>query len=1377
MRLKCLELHGFKSFADKTKIDFHAGVTGIVGPNGCGKSNVVDGVRWALGETSAKALRGGEMADVIFNGTDKRKPHSMAEVSLTFSDCESSLGVDFNEICITRRVYRDGKSEYEMNGTTCRLKDINKMFMDTGVGRSAYSIMEQGKIDMLLSAKPEDRRQVFEEAAGITKSKSEKKEALRKLEYTEANLLRVTDVLVEMKRQMGSMHRQATKARKYQELHEDVLILDSHLSYKRFHEMGAEKSELETSVASLRLRQADLEARIHDDEVQVSADRMELRELDMQLSNLRHQLNEVQNQVQSADSRIGFNTERQRELENLIAQNSGDVSSNEQRLLNQEEELKSADSALISIRENIERQKEQIEEHSRITAAAREERARIERTLREARQSMHNAEGIIISAQAEIGSHTGQETADRTRQEHLQRDVDNLHAERETKQAEEAETKRQLAELQQEIESHELLLGQREKELQAAEIELEAINKRLQASARLHSERSSRAQVLRQLLAEGEGLEKGTQAVLKGLNRPEFFKGGTRGLLSGFLEVEREFIPAVEASLGTSLHAVLVANTILAEGIIDVLTKNQLGEAVILPEDLLRQTSETQMLTLPEGAVTWALDKVKVRDSVRPLVHQLLANVLIVPDLATAVRLKRDHPEVAFATMSGEFISSEGAMRGGVSKDKAGSILQRQAELTDLDADVTRLERELEFLETEKLAGQDTLRSNKVQLDEQREILQIRRVGGSTLAGQLTLIARELQAFASKLEGLSWEQAELTKRQDALTRKMEEAVARRARAEEELEGRQDEAATLECAMDFAARNEADAAELLGELRTALAVEQRAEQALNEQRAPMDSRLRELSEVIARRRREIESYHDRIRTATSENELLQETVAAGRVQLEELSMLGESRMDDRNGLMESITHREASTSEVRREISRFAEQRGNEEVRVERIGLRMENLAAYAIERYRIDLNTFEQDIHALLTAIQNQKFPRRRADRRALFEKNPISTSTATIGGSVESIGDATDGRCGTADGKCGPADEKCEVTDALFEVTDPAFEPSEEQIVPADEEIPSFAPVAEFSAAEEPTPDEPEICLDPEMAALLEEGPDWEFVESTVTDLKQRLDAMGPVNLDSIQEYEELEERHNFLQNESDDLAKAKVELLAVIQRINTETKKRFADTFYQVRDNFRVTFKELFGQAGQADLILVNEADPLESGIEVIAKPPGKKPTSITLLSGGERSMTAVALLFSIYMVKPSPFCILDELDAPLDESNIGRFLKMLDKFIEKSQFVIVTHNKRTMRRADVLYGVTMEEFGVSKPVGMKLSAEADRPRDQYTAPPEATEAETAEATPESDGKGEAAAERAAAMHAAEGEPAEEPAEFAGTGVRDDAEVPVGA
>lgn len=1263
MRLKCLDLHGFKSFADKTRIDFHEGVTGIVGPNGCGKSNVVDAVRWALGETSAKALRGGEMADVIFNGTDKRKPVSMAEVSLTFSDCERELGVDFNEVCISRRVFRDGKSEYELNGNACRLKDINKLFMDTGVGRSAYSIMEQGKIDMLLSAKPEDRRQVFEEAAGITKSKSEKKEALRKLEYTEANLLRVTDILTEMKRQIGSMQRQASKARRYQELHRDVLVLDSHLSYKRYHELGAERSELETSIASLRGRQTELEDCIHEDEVQLSADRMELRELENMLTSLRHQLNDRQNHIHAAEGRIGFNGERERELEGLISQNMHDVETNTDRLMHQEEELKSADSALNAIRENIGRQREQIEEHARITQAAREEKIRIERALREARQCMHNAEGIIISAQAEITSHTSQAETDRARQDQLQRDAETLNAERENRLAEESEIKQRIEELRGEIEGHETLLQQREKELQAVEIGLEQTARKLQEVSRMHSERASRADVLRQMIAHGEGLEKGTQAVLKGLDDPEFFHGGIRGLLSQFIEVNREHIPAIEAALGANLQAVLVANSLMAENIIDILTRNQLGQALVLPEDLLRTNGEYQMLTPPEGGLAWAADTVQAKDSVRTMVHQLLANVLIVPDLGTALRLKKENPEIAFATLNGEFVSIEGAVSGGVAADKSGSILQRQVELKDLEEEASRLEMHLALLEAGREKQQEQQRTLKGQLDEQREILQSRRVQESQLQGQQSLFAREIQALTSRGESLQWEQSELARRQEALARKNEEAVARRARAEEELESRRDDASQLEADLEASVRNEADTVELLNELRTAQAVELRAEQAMQEQRGPMTGRVQELHEAIARRRREIESYQERINHARQENDRLHEEIASVRGLVEEMIQRIESQTEDRARRVESVTARESKLAVARREISAFAEQRGREEVRATQVTLRMENLHSYALERYRVDLTTFEQDVHALLSSISSQKAARSRSGRRqaALAEKTERSAER----------GDA-------------------EAADAA------RLDPSES----GSDSSESGEPLAEVI--------EEDDCS---LIVNIEEEVDWEFVEVSVAELRQRLDSMGPVNLDAIQEYEELEERHNFLQKELDDLSNAKEELLNIIQRINDETKKRFTETFYQVRDNFRSTFKELFGAGAQADLVLVNEQDPLESGIEVIAKPPGKKPTSITLLSGGERSMTAVALLFSIYMVKPSPFCILDELDAPLDESNIGRFLKMLDRFIEKSQFVIVTHNKRTMRRADVLYGVTMEEFGVSKPVGMKLTESEGR------------------------------------------------------------------
>ena len=333
MHLKSLKLHGFKSFANRTEFEFHPGVTGVVGPNGCGKSNVVDAIRWVLGETSAKALRGGEMADVIFNGTDKRKPVGMAEVTLTLTDCEESLGVEYNEVALTRRVFRDGKSEYRLNGTVCRLKDIHELLMDTGIGRTAYSIMEQGKIDLLLSSKPEDRRTVFEEAAGITKFKSQKKEALRKLDYTEANLLRVNDIIEEVKRQINSVNRQASKARRYKELLVDVSTLDTHYSHRKYEELDAERSELKTSITSLLNEVSEQQKSIGSKEQDIIVAREALTSLDSEIGKSREELIGKQNKINSSKSRIQFNEERQSELNDLISQNSTDIKKLKKRLV------------------------------------------------------------------------------------------------------------------------------------------------------------------------------------------------------------------------------------------------------------------------------------------------------------------------------------------------------------------------------------------------------------------------------------------------------------------------------------------------------------------------------------------------------------------------------------------------------------------------------------------------------------------------------------------------------------------------------------------------------------------------------------------------------------------------------------------------------------------------------------------------------------------------------------------------------------------------------------------------------------------------------------------------------------------------------------
>ena len=415
MRLKSLKLHGFKSFANRTEFEFHPGVTGVVGPNGCGKSNVVDAIRWVLGETSAKALRGGEMADVIFNGTDKRKPVGMAEVTLTLSDCEDALGLDFNEVALTRRVFRDGKSEYRLNGNICRLKDIHELLMDTGIGRTAYSIMEQGKIDLLLSSRPEDRRTVFEEAAGITKFKSQKREALRKLEYTEANLLRVTDIIEEVKRQINSLNRQASKARRYQELLVDVKTLDTHFSHRKFEEFDAERSELNTSIQSLSGEISESQNSISEKEQAIINARNSLSSLEGDISKRREQLLDNQNKINSSKSRIEFNNERQAELDNLITQNSEDISKTQETLSKEKTELDSTSESLLRITENLDHQKQQLRDHEKKTADLREKRSDLELNLQEISESKATQLAQLAQVKAELGSFSSMSETDNER--------------------------------------------------------------------------------------------------------------------------------------------------------------------------------------------------------------------------------------------------------------------------------------------------------------------------------------------------------------------------------------------------------------------------------------------------------------------------------------------------------------------------------------------------------------------------------------------------------------------------------------------------------------------------------------------------------------------------------------------------------------------------------------------------------------------------------------------------------------------------------------------------------------------------------------------------------------------------------------------------
>jgi chromosome segregation protein len=1241
MYLKTLELHGFKSFADKTVFAFAEGVTGIVGPNGCGKSNVVDAIRWVLGETSAKALRGGEMADVIFNGTEKRKPLGMAEVTLTMADCEDALKVDFNEVAITRRVFRDGHSEYRINGTLCRLKDINDMLMDTGIGRTAYSIMAQGQIDQILSSKPEERRAVFEEAAGITKFKREKKEALRKLEYTEANLLRVSDVLAEQERRINSLKRQVAKARRYQALAADTRVLDSHLGHKKFVELTAERDELLTSIRALEARATELEMQIPGKEQAVAEARAEARVFEGELAELRQRSNEHRNALNSAQGRIAFNEERQAELDSRIRQNHEDIFSTREKLAQQEFDFIAANESLDQLNRLIAEKEIQFTKAEERTQQTRQERERIEASLRESRSEANRTHTLIATMQAKIESALAQldGTRERARQlaeeeVHLNLELLEFRAEQSRLTANVLAAGAQLTELEDAFQSAERAYQHSRGNLDAARTAAIVSNKEL-------ARRSARFEAVRHLVDSGEGFEKGTRNVIQGLDQPDHFKPGIRGVLASFIEVDNTCARAIEAALGSHLQAVLVHDQAIAEAIIERLMDKQLGLAAVLPESFVPCAAGTQMEALPSGATAWALDRIKTDKRIAGVIERLLERVLIVPDLATALRLRQAHRGVTFVTLGGVMLSSEGVLRGGTAAGGSTSVLELRNEARALEVEVAALTAADEAARARVAELEAQLERQHEEVEVSRDRLQRQKVEFSTLQGQLSLATREVENFETKAENVRWERGELEHREQAAAQNREHLEAELTASRERLEALENESRRLQSEADAAVRREQDLIAALNELRTELAVERRAKQSAEEQQLPMEARLSELREVSIRRETEIESFTQRIEAASTENARLAGECASHHATCETLQAEIESRAAGRAVLLESIETAETQLAAIRRDHAKTTELKGREEVAATKLDLHLENLTHTIHERYQIDLSTFEPDAHALLASITTQKSLQARSGRQMLVTGDPSGENS--------------------------------------------------------DDDISTMVIDATGSA-------------DLEIPGDMTGEPDWHFVEFIVTDIKRRLDAMGPVNLDAIEEFEELEERYTFLRNQHHDLVTSKPELLEVIDRINIETQRLFSETFAQVRVNFRDMFKELFGEKSQADLTLIDEGDPLESGIDVIAKPPGKKLQSITLLSGGERSMTAVALLFSIYMIKPSPFCVLDELDAPLDESNIARFVKVLDRFIDRSQFIIVTHSKRTMARADVMYGVTMEEFGVSKPVGMRLTTSDD-------------------------------------------------------------------
>jgi chromosome segregation protein len=1232
MHLQSLELVGFKSFADKTIFEFHEGVTAIVGPNGCGKSNVLDAVRWVLGEQSAKALRGGEMADVIFNGTESRKPLGFGEVSLTFTNCGSELGVDWHDVRVTRRVYRDGNSEYLLNKTVCRLRDIQSLFADTGVGRSAYSIMEQGKIDLILSSRPEDRRTVFEEAAGITKYKTQKREALRKLEATEANLLRIGDIIKEVKRQIGSLQRQAGKARRYQTLLADLQVLDTHHSRRQLDDLQAESERGRAEVARLVEAERSAHEKIETSENQLAEKRGRLDEIDSEIGDARAEVQRVQSDLAALRNRIDFNRQRAQELEELIARYESDIASAETKRSEQESQLHEADALIAKTNQLLETKNREVEQLTEMLQSARAERAQKEEELHSLEMSLSKSESRMTGLQNELTGIVARRDATAARILELSRSFDEATRHVEQTRADLARAQSAMKSQQQTAEELRQALRTAEEQTQQHRGNLAEAEKEIIRVERLLAEKQARLEVLRQMTAEGEGLEKGSQAILKGLDDPDRIRPAIAGALVASLNVDREFVPALEAALGRSMHAVVLQNTDLAAEIFSTLTEKKLGQAALAIPALSAGVAFPPPSKLPGGALAWAIEKVDAPDTLAPLVRQLLRDVAIVSDLATALELKKRAGNLQFATLRGEFISVEGIIFGGSPIAAGDSLLGRKAILTTLEQEWESLETERGALITACEQSKEKLEAANLAVDAARQNHEAAHQSQSQAGVEILSAERAVQDAEQKLAGLQTEKS-------TLEQQVQSADARIAQLEQDLESLRknfDEEQTRKSAAEEERENartqEEDAAEKLNELRLAVATERQRHESLVNHRQPMAAREAELADLVAARRSDIATYQDRLARQATESQEAEVRISEQTSALEDAGKSVAGLTGERSSRLAAVNEQESQLRGLRDSLNDLRDLRGKQEVRQTQLQLRTENLAEHVMRRYQVDLHSFTTDA--------------------LVFQKTlSVVTKRRAGGSSAEPVLSRAEGSLDADNGS---------------EATTSSASPAEQPIHPDDANL-----------------------------------------EQLIADLTRQLDNMGPVNLEAVHEYDELEERYRFLETQNSDLVAARREVLDVIARINSTTQKLFAETFEQVRVNFREMFRELF-DGGRADLSLQDENDPLNCGIEITARPPGKQLQSVSLLSGGERTMTAVALLFAIYMVRPSPFCILDEMDAPLDESNINRFIRVLERFVSQSQFIIITHNKRTIAKADILYGVTMEERGVSKLVGMKLSGD---------------------------------------------------------------------
>ena len=1248
MYLKALKLHGFKSFADPTTLRFEPGVTAVVGPNGCGKSNIADGIRWVLGEQSAKALRGGKMQDVIFEGTDHRRAAQLCEVSLLLTECEQQLGSEFHEIEIMRRVHRDGGSEYFFNGQSCRLKDIQKLFMDTGVGRTSYSIMAQGQIDQILSSKPEERRAVFEEAAGITKYKSQRREAMNKLALTEQNLARVADVITEVGRQIGSLKRQASKALRYKRISFRLRHLSLAHSAHQHAKLAISIAELEEKLSGLRQAAEERRTRLEREqgnleEMKADRSRLHQRAQDSQQAvfDLKSQREQAENganlaqikrlgladRLASSRDNLGELGMQMRELSDQVDTGAQDkeeqltlLGSSDAVFQNRNRELAVVDGELTTIEEELKQTKFTLLQMESTIARLRTDTMGYEVEQRTSVQRHDLLMQQFEGAQQELAAAV-----------RMGEEID-LRAE---------EAMQEKSKFEQESQEIQQKISETTREFRDGQRVLQEIDRGL-------AQRTARLKLLQQLQEKWEGFGAGAKAVLQG-RLSEAVADAKVTPITKNLEVTPQAGKAVEALLGSAVEAIHVADITTARRVLAQLERDEIGSAVFQVDGMGTPSSTATELPPFLRPATSALVNM---DESHPAAA-LLSTCFIADDLNAFLDFWQANPSFTFlavATRKGELIDRRGLIFGGFNKKPKNSIVQR----------------EIDLRETAK-----ALVEEQQQHDEQKGLI-------DELAERLAQTESALEEKRADVLSSSQQVAAVQAEQRNATKARGEGENRIVRMERELAG-------LE-----ATRNEAQSR--FEKAQIGLATAETESNAARERINQLDVRA-------------VEHRTDR--------DLKRDTLAQARLELAErrqkVEVLdrGIADMEKRRGqLAEILALRQHEVEVWSEQIVSLEHQTESQQAKARQIGETLV-VAQEQVEKVRVKLSEVESHINEVESAQQGL----RSASDSAQGELGRSEVRLAEASQRAEFISE-------DVTREYSEAVAKLDWKQLMWRSDD---EPPDMMVLDLEEEeeTPDPTPDADSADAAAPAPKRRKKKKEPkgdpteaDLTALEQTG--WGEVKAEVDALRQRLNSMGAVNLVAIEEYADLKQRFDFLKGQSDDLINAKTELLTAIDEINRLSQEQFAITFEQIKKNFKYTFETLFG-GGVANLELAMADDILESGIEITAQPPGTKLKSITLLSGGQKTLTAVALLFALYMVKPSPFCLLDELDAPLDESNISRFTALLKKFVDASQFIIITHNKRTVSAASAIYGVTMEERGVSKTVSMRFNHDRGAPESE--------------------------------------------------------------